>query len=279
MTYESNKPVMLSVDDLSVRFGGVQALDQVAFDAREGELTAIIGPNGAGKTTLFNCMTGVYRPTSGKVVYRDKHVVTRLAQHKIARLGVARTFQNLALFQGLSVLDNLMVGRYLHGRSSVLKGMFYVGPAAKEDAALREYAEFIIDFLHLQAYRHVPVGDLPYGLQKRVEFGRALCQQPDLLLLDEPMAGMAVEEKEDMARFVLDCRDEFGMTIVLVEHDMGVVMDIAERVVVLDFGKLIADDVPAVVQRDDAVIAAYLGPQYGRAAEEQGQTTPSAGST
>jgi branched-chain amino acid transport system ATP-binding protein len=254
----STTPV-LDVRDVSVSFGGVHALSGVSLKVYEGDLLAIIGPNGAGKTSLFNCMSGVYRPTSGSVVFDDKVALNTLPQHKIARLGIARTFQNLALFGGLTVLDNLLVGRYIHGKTGFLGGLIYAFRTSKEEVVQRARVEEVIDLLDIAEYRHTLAKDLPYGVQKRVELGRALAQDPKLLLLDEPMAGMTAEEKEDMSRFILDVRAELGTTIILVEHDMGVVMDIASRIAVLDFGKKIADALPREIAQNAAVIKAYLG--------------------
>lgn len=263
MTSLENMRPVLEVRDLSVSFGGVHALSGVSLEVRDGELLAIIGPNGAGKTSLFNCMSGIYRPSSGRVIFDGSIELSKLAQHRIARLGIARTFQNLALFGGLSVLENLLVGRYLHGRTGFLGGLVYAFRTSREEVRQRQRVEEIIDLLKIAKYRHELARDLPYGVQKRVELGRALAQDPKLLLLDEPMSGMTAEEKEDMARFVLDVREELGTTIVLVEHDMGVVMDIATRIVVLDFGRKIAEGPPREIAQNGAVIAAYLGSAGG----------------
>jgi branched-chain amino acid transport system ATP-binding protein len=250
--------VMLKVDGISLAFGGVKALTEISFDLRQHEILAIIGPNGAGKSSMLNCINGFYHPQHGSITYKG---VTRQAMrpHEAAAQGIARTFQNIALFRGMTTLDNIMTGRNLKMRTGLLAQALYLGPAIREEVREREKVERIIDFLEIQAIRKTPVGRLPYGLQKRVELGRALAAEPDLLLLDEPMAGMNLEEKEDMCRFVLDVNEEFGTTIVLIEHDMGVVMDISDRVVVLDYGRKIADGSPDEVKRNQAVIDAYLG--------------------
>ena len=249
---------LLQVDGVSVRFGALVALSRVSLEIARGEILAIIGPNGAGKTTLLNVISGFYHPYEGRIVFEDRDR-TRLRPYEVAALGVARTFQNVALFRGMSVLDNIMTGRLLKMRGSFLLEALYVGPARRQELEHRAFVERIIDFLEIQAIRKTPAGRLPYGLQKRVELARALAAEPTLLLLDEPMAGMNVEEKEDMSRFVLDVNSEFGTTIALIEHDMGVVMDISDRVVVLDYGRKIADGPPELVRKDQAVVDAYLG--------------------
>ena len=248
----------LEIRDVSKAFGGVQAVARVSFDVQKGEILSVIGPNGAGKTTLLNCISGVFHPESGRIVL-DGADITYLRPPRIAARGVARTFQNIALFRGMTVIDNLMLGRHLHMKNGVLRSMLYWGPGRREEVAHRRVVEDIIDFLEIEAIRKQPVGSLPYGLQKRVELGRALALHPKVLLLDEPMGGMNIEEKEDMARFVLDVNDEWGTTIILIEHDMGVVMDISRRVVVLDLGEKIAEGTPAAVKVDPVVVKAYLG--------------------
>ena len=251
--------VMLDMQNISLSFGGVKALTDISFNIREHEIRSIIGPNGAGKSSMLNVINGVYIPRKA-----PSHVPGRaLLAHEPRRadeMGIARTFQNLALFKGMSVLDNIMTGRNLHMKCGVLaRSAFRLGPAEREEIKHREFVENIVDFLEIQAYRKTPVGHLPYGLQKRVDLGRALAMQPSILLLDEPMAGMNIEEKQDMCRFILDVNEEYGTTIVLIEHDMGVVMDISDRVVVLDYGKKIGDGKPDEVRANEDVVKAYLG--------------------
>ena len=250
--------VVLDLKNISLAFGGVKALTDISFDVREHEIRAIIGPNGAGKSSMLNVINGVYTPQQGEIIFRGQHF-HKMSSRKVAEMGVARTFQSLALFKGMSVLDNIMSGRNLKIKSNILMQALRIGPAEREEIMHREAVERIIDFLEIQAFRKTPVGQLPYGLQKRVDLGRALAMEPQVLLLDEPMAGMNLEEKQDMSRFILDVNDEFGTTIVLIEHDMSVVMDISDRVVVLDYGKKIGDGTPHEVRNNEDVISAYLG--------------------
>ncbi|MCI4429150.1 MAG: ABC transporter ATP-binding protein [Burkholderiales bacterium] len=254
--------VILEVKDISLSFGGVKALSGVSFDVREHEVRAIIGPNGAGKSSMLNCINGVYTPQHGSITFRGR-MFGHMNSREVAEMGVARTFQSLALFKGMNVVENIMSGRNLKMKTNIfqqaLRLPFGWSAAEREENEHREVVEHIIDFLEIQPYRKTPVGRLPYGLQKRVDLGRALAMEPAVLLLDEPMAGMNVEEKQDMCRFVLDVNDEFGTTIVLIEHDMGVVMDISDRVVVLDYGRKIGDDTPEAVRANAEVISAYLG--------------------
>ncbi len=249
---------LLSVDHISLSFGGVKALTDISFSIREKEVFAIIGPNGAGKTSMLNVINGFYHPQEGEITYKGVHR-KQMRSHDAAVQGIARTFQNVALFKGMSTLDNIMTGRIIRMKRNMFWQALYLGPARKEEMENREFVEDIIDFLEIQAIRRTPVGRLPYGLQKRVELGRALAMEPELLLLDEPMAGMNIEEKQDMCRFILDVNDQFGTTIALIEHDMGVVMDISDHVVVLDYGKKLAGGSPDEVRANQDVIDAYLG--------------------
>jgi branched-chain amino acid transport system ATP-binding protein len=250
--------IILNLENISLAFGGVKALTDISLDVRKGEVRAIIGPNGAGKSSMLNVISGVYMPQHGTITFRGE-VRKRMEPHHSAAMGIARTFQSLALFKGMTVLDNIMTGRNLKMHTNVLWQALRIGPAEREEIEHRRKVEEIIDFLEIQHIRRTPVGQLPYGLQKRVDLGRALAMEPVMLLLDEPMAGMNVEEKQDMCRFVLDVNDEFGTTIVLIEHDMGVVMDISDRVVVLDYGRKIGDGTPDEVRANPQVIDAYLG--------------------
>ncbi|GBD95011.1 lipopolysaccharide export system ATP-binding protein LptB [bacterium BMS3Abin05] len=244
--------------NLHLNFGGVNALFDVSLNIQEGEIYAIIGPNGAGKTSLLNSISGLYHPQKGEIYFNGKNI-SRLSSYKRAQLGIARTFQNIELFKGMTTLDNLMLGAHTHIRSGALLGGIYFGPAEKEEIRQRKFIEDIIDFLEIEPIRHEVVGTLSYGFQKRVEIGRALALRPKVILMDEPMAGMNIEEKEDIARFIIDINEEWGMTVVLIEHDMGVVMDISNAVCVLDFGKKIGEGSPEEIRDNPRVIQAYLG--------------------
>ncbi|MFN3273798.1 MAG: ABC transporter ATP-binding protein [Paracoccus sp. (in: a-proteobacteria)] len=249
---------LMELNNITLRFGGVVAIKDISFDIRQGEIRAIIGPNGAGKSSMLNVISGFYHPQDGEVWFKGERRPA-MKPFQVARLGIARTFQNIALFDGMSVLDNIMTGRLNKMKAGFVSQALWWGKAEREENLNREAVEKIIDFLEIQNIRKTPVGRLPYGLKKRVELARALAAEPQLLLLDEPMAGMNVEEKEDMSRFILDVNDEFGTTICLIEHDMGVVMDLSDRVVVMDYGKKIGDGTPAEVRSNQAVIDAYLG--------------------
>ena len=250
--------VVMEMKNITLRFGGVTAIKDITFDIREGEIRAIIGPNGAGKSSMLNVVSGFYVPQEGEVFFRGEKRPP-LKPFEVARQGIARTFQNIALFEGMSVLDNVMTGRLTQMKAGIVSQSIWRGKAEKEEVENREICVRVIDFLEIQSIRKTPVSRLPYGLKKRVELARALASEPKLLLLDEPMAGMNVEEKEDMSRFILDVNDEFGTTIALIEHDMGVVMDLSDRVVVMDYGKKIGDGTPSEVRNNQAVIDAYLG--------------------
>ena len=250
--------VILAVDNISLSFGIMKVLDDISFDIRRGEIRSIIGPNGAGKSSMLNVINGFYHPQQGSITFKGE-TRKQMAPHRAASHGIARTFQNIALFKGMSTLDNIMTGRNLKMKTNLFWQALHIGPARAEELENREAAEKVIDFLDIQAIRKKPVGKLPYGLQKRVELGRALAAEPELLLLDEPMAGMNSEEKEDMCRFIIDVNSQFGTTIALIEHDMGVVMDLSDRVLVLDYGKQLADGEPDEVRNNQTVIDAYLG--------------------
>ncbi len=251
-------PSLVEFENISLSFKGVKALSDISFTVNEGELFAVIGPNGAGKTSTFNCLNGVYKPQEGDIRWRGESIMG-VRPDKIAALGIARTFQNIELFAHMTVLENIALGRHVRTNVGWLAGGFWLGKAKREEMANRAKVEDIIDLLEIEAWRFYPVGMLPYGIQKRVELGRALAMEPELLLLDEPVAGMNLEETEDMARFILDIREELGIAMILVEHDMGLVMDIADRILVLDFGEVIATGTPDEIQRDENVIKAYLG--------------------
>jgi len=255
------QPPKLHVDDISLSFGGIKALQNVEFEVNEGEILAVIGPNGAGKTSLINSINGFYTPQTGQIAFEGRSI-SHLPPYKRAQLGISRTFQNIALYTNMTALDNLMAARHIHMKSNMLTGAFFWGPARKEEIEHRHRVEEIIDFLEMENVRKTIVGNLSYGLRKRVELGRALALEPTLLLLDEPMAGMNVEEKEDMARFILDIHEQQGMTIMLIEHDIGLVMDISHRIVAIDFGRKIAEGTPDEIGRDEAVIEAYLGQEH-----------------
>ncbi len=262
--YEVNKPQRhrLVVEDIYLSFGGVNALSGVSLTCETGEILAVIGPNGAGKTSLLNCICGLYRPQKGRILYGDVNLV-KTPPHRLPSLGIARSFQNIELFTHMSALDNIMLGRHVHMKKNIFTAMLYWGLGQREEIVNRQFVERVIDLLEIQSIRKKTVGALAYGLQKRVELARALAMNPGLILLDEPMAGMNAEEKEDMARFILDINEEWGVTCILIEHDMGVVMDISDRIVVLDFGRVIAAGTPDEVRTNPAVIEAYLGQEDG----------------
>ena len=273
---DDSRGLVLEVRDVHLSFAGVRAIRGVSFEVGSDELFAIIGPNGAGKTSLFNCLSGVYRPQEGRLVFLGRDI-TDENPHAIARLGIARTFQNVELFENLTVLENLLLGRHVHVGYGTLAALVYAGRAKREEVRHRAVVEHIVDFLEIEAWRKFPVGLLPYGIKKRVELGRALAMEPKLLLLDEPVAGMNVEETEDMARFILDIREELGIPMVLVEHDMGVVMDLADRILALDFGVPIATGTPEEIQQHPDVIRAYLGEEHAVEAEDVAGTEEVAG--
>ncbi len=275
---DSSGASVLRIEHLGIRFGGVTALADVSLAVPGGTIFAVIGPNGAGKTSLLNAVSGLYRPNEGRIFLEDRDI-TRLPTHRIAGLGIARTFQNIARFRSLTVLESLLLGRHIHMRTNALSAGLFYGAARREEIAHRNVVEDIVDFLEIERIRRQPIGTLPYGLQKRVELGRALAMEPTVLLLDEPMAGMNVEEKEDMARFVLDINEERGVTVVLIEHDMGVVMDISDRIAVLDFGRLIAEGPPDQIRANPEVIRAYLGEEEGAAEAPVAQPVLAGGSS
>ena len=254
----SSQNELMKVETLALSFGGVKALSQIDLTLYQGELMALIGPNGAGKTCFLNCISGFYKPDSGRIYYKGKDI-TKTPLHRRAHIGIARVFQGIQLYEGLTTLDNLMAGAHLHIDYNILSAFWYIGKAKRAEIKQRRKVEEIIDFLEIEHVRKKMVGELPYGMQKRIDLGRAMAMSPDLLLLDEPMAGMNLEEKEDMARFILDIHEEWGTTIIIVEHDMGVVMDIADRIAVLDFGQKIAEGLPQEISSNPRVIGAYLG--------------------